>query len=151
MGFIADFKEFAFKGNLIDMAVGLVMGTAVAAMVKSFIDHIIMPLVASIVKVGDMSGWKIPLGEMMEKTDADGNKVMEQAAIGIGSFVQECINFAILAFIIFIALKVASKMMKTAADDAPPSDEVVLLTEIRDSLRTSKTTDSWLAQSLLTS
>lgn len=135
MGFIADFKEFAFKGNLIDMAVGLVMGTAVAAMVKSFIDHIIMPLVASIVKVGDMSGWKIPLGEMMEKTDADGNKVMEQAAIGIGSFVQECINFAILAFIIFIALKVASKMMKTAADDAPPSDEVVLLTEIRDSLR----------------
>lgn len=135
MGFIADFKEFAFKGNLIDMAVGLVMGTAVAAMVKSFIDHIIMPLVASIVKVGDMSGWKIPLGEMIEKTDADGNKVMEQAAIGIGSFVQECINFAILAFIIFIALKVASKMMKTAADDAPPSDEVVLLTEIRDSLR----------------
>ena len=111
------------------------MGTAVAAMVKSFIDHIIMPLVASIVQVGDMSGWKIPLGEMIEKTDAEGNKVMEQAAIGIGSFVQECINFAILAFIIFIALKVASKMMKTAADDAPPSDEVVLLTEIRDSLR----------------
>ena len=51
MGFIQDFKDFAFKGNLIDMAVGLVMGTAVAAMVKSFIDHIIMPVVASVVKV----------------------------------------------------------------------------------------------------
>ncbi len=87
MGFIQDFKDFAFKGNLIDMAVGLVMGTAVAAMVKSFIDHIIMPLVA------------------------------------------------ILAFVIFIALKIASKWMKSAADDAPPSDEVILLTEIRDSLK----------------
>ena len=134
MGFIADFKEFAFKGNLIDMAVGLVMGTAVAAMVKSFIDHIIMPLVASIVKVGDMSAYKIPIGTMIEK-EVDGEMVSEQAAIQIGSFASEVINFTILAFIIFIALKVASKVMKTAADDAPPSDEVVLLTEIRDSLR----------------
>ena len=134
MGFISDFKEFAFKGNLIDMAVGLVMGTAVAAMVKSFIDHIVMPVVASVVKVGDMSGWKIPIGGTIEK-EVDGKMMMEQAAIGIGSFVQEVINFAILAFVIFIALKVASRMMKTAADDAPPSDEVVLLTEIRDSLK----------------
>ena len=129
MSFISDFKEFAFKGNLIDMAVGLVMGTAVAAMVKSFIDHIIMPCVASVVQVGDMSSWKIPIGGEIEK---DGEMVT--AAIGIGSFVQEVINFAILAFVIFIALKIASKWMKTAADDAPPTDEVVLLTEIRDAL-----------------
>lgn len=136
MGFIADFKEFAFKGNLIDMAVGLVMGGAVAAMVKSFIDHIIMPLIASIMKIGDMSGWKIPLGGMVDgPLDADGNATQVQAAIHIGSFVQEVINFAILAFVIFIALKVAAKVMKTAADDAPPSDEVVLLTEIRNSLK----------------
>lgn len=130
MGFISDFKEFAFKGNLIDMAVGLVMGTAVAAMVKSFIDHIIMPLIASIMQVGDMSAWKIPLGGEVKNEAGE----MVQAAVGIGSFVQEVINFAILAFVIFIALKIASKWMKTAADDAPPSDEVVLLTEIRDSL-----------------
>ena len=133
MGFIQDFKEFAFKGNLIDMAVGLVMGTAVAAMVKSFIDHIVMPVVASVVKVGDMSGWTIPIGGTIEK-EVDGKMMVEQAAIGIGSFVQEVINFTILAFVIFIALKIASNWMKTAADDAPPSDEVVLLTEIRDSL-----------------
>ena len=133
MGFISDFKEFAFKGNLIDMAVGLVMGTAVAAMVKSFIDHIIMPVVASIVKVGDMSSYTIPIGGEIEK-EVDGAMKMVQAEIGIGSFIQEVINFAILAFVIFIALKVASKWMKTAADDAPPSDDVVLLTEIRDLL-----------------
>ena len=67
--------------------------------------------------------------------EVDGVKVMEQAAIEIGSFVSAVINFAILAFVIFIALKVASRWMKTAADDAPPSDEIVLLTEIRDSLK----------------
>lgn len=133
MSFISDFKEFAFKGNLIDMAVGLVMGTAVAAMVKSFIDHIIMPLVASIIQISDMSSWTIPIGGEIEK-EVDGVKQMVQAEIGIGSFVQEVINFAILAFVIFIALKIASKWMKTAADEAPPSDDVVLLTEIRDLL-----------------
>ena len=134
MSFISDFKEFAFKGNLIDMAVGLVMGTAVAAMVKSFIDHVVMPVVASVVKVGDMSGWTIPIGGEIEKV-VDGKTEMVQAAIGIGSFVQEVINFTILAFVIFIALKIAAKWMKAAEDDAPPSDEVVLLTEIRDSLK----------------
>ena len=92
-----------------------------------------MPVVASVVKVGDMSGWTIPIGGTIEK-EVDGKMMVEQAAIGIGSFVQEVINFTILAFVIFIALKIASTWMKTAADDAPPSDEVVLLTEIRDSL-----------------
>lgn len=134
MGFIQDFKDFAFKGNLIDMAVGLVMGGAVAAMVKSFIDHIIMPCVASILKVGDMSGYTIPIGGEIEK-EVDGVVKMVKAEIGIGSFIQEVINFTILAFVIFIALKIASKMMKSALMDAPPSDEVVLLTEIRDSLK----------------
>jgi len=130
MSFIQDFKDFAFKGNLLDMAVGLVMGTAVAAMVKSFIDHIVMPVVASVVQVGDMSAWKIPLGTQIENAEGE----MVQAAIGLGSFVQEIINFAILALVIFIALKIAAKWMKAAEEDAPPSDEVVLLTEIRDSL-----------------
>ena len=133
MGFIQDFKEFAFKGNLIDMAVGLVMGGAVAAMTKSFIDHIIMPLVATIVQVGDMSQYKIPIGGEIKK-EVDGKEVVEQAAIHIGSFIQEVINFTILAFVIFIALKVASNWMKKAEKESGPSEEVKLLTEIRDSL-----------------
>lgn len=133
MGFIQDFKDFAFKGNLIDMAVGLVLGTAVAAMVKSFIDNIIMPIVATVVQVGDMSGWKYPIGGEITK-EVDGEKVTEQAHIFVGSFVQEVINFTILAFVIFIALKIASSWMKKAEEDAEPSDEVKLLTEIRNSL-----------------
>ncbi len=124
MGMIQDFKDFAFKGNLIDMAVGIVMGTAVAAIVKSFLDNIILPLVASVAQVGDMSKvLAIPLGE---GEDA--------AVMAIGSFIQEAINFLILAFVIFIALKIASAWMKKAEEDAEPSDEVKLLTEIRDSL-----------------
>ena len=133
MGFIQDFKEFAFKGNLIDMAVGLVMGGAVAAMTKSFIDHIVMPVVASIVQVGDMSQYKIPIGVVIEK-EVDGKTVTEQAAIGVGSFIQELINFTILAFVIFIALKVASAWMKKADEEKPPAEDIVLLTEIRDAL-----------------
>jgi len=144
MGFIQDFKDFAFKGNLIDMAVGIVMGTAVGAIVKSFLDNIIMPLVANVAGVPDMTGMKYPLGEGTPKLDpltgdpiinAAGEKVMETSDLMYGTFLQNAIDFLILALVIFIALKVASRMMKTAADDAPPSDEVVLLTEIRDSLK----------------
>ena len=141
MSFISDFKEFAFKGNLIDMAVGIVMGGAVAAIVKSFLENIITPLISSVAGVPDMSGMMHKIGEKIPKLDEAGNAVMEngvavteQAAIKYGTFLQNTIDFVILAFVIFIALKVASKMMKTAADDAPPSDEVVLLTEIRDAL-----------------
>ena len=143
MGFIQDFKEFALKGNLIDMAVGIVMGGAVAAVVKSFLDNIITPLIAMVAGVPDMSGMKYAIGEHLPKLtetgeqllNSKGEPVTEQAAIFYGTFIQNCIDFAILAFVIFIALKIASTMMKTAADDAPPSDEVVLLTEIRDSLK----------------
>jgi len=134
MGFIQDFKEFAFKGNLIDMAVGIVMGTAVAGVVKSFLDNIITPLIAVVAGVPDLSSMKYPVGGQIETTNAAGEVIMEQAALKYGTFIAGVIDFAILAFVIFIALKVASSFMKTAADDEEPSDEVKLLTEIRDSL-----------------
>ena len=126
MGFIQDFKDFAFKGNLIDMAVGIVMGGAVAAIVKSFLDNIITPLIASIFQVPDMSSLTYELG-----ANADG----EKTELMWGSFLQNTLDFAILAFVIFIALKVASKMMKKAEADAPTPADIVLLTEIRDSLK----------------
>ena len=128
MGFIQDFKDFAFKGNLIDMAVGIVMGTASAAIVKSFIDNIISPLIASIFKVPDMSGLKTKIAE----SAGEGG---EATYLMWGSFLQNVIDFAILAFVIFIALKVAAKWMKKAEADAPPPADIVLLTEIRDALK----------------
>ena len=89
MGFISDFKEFAFKGNLIDMAVGIIMGGAVGAIVQSFLKNIITPLISMIAGVPDMSAMKHPIGKMLPKKDeagaivrdAQGNEVMEQAAI----------------------------------------------------------------------
>ena len=126
MGFIQDFKDFAFKGNLIDMAVGIVMGGAVAAIVKSFLDNIVMPLIASIFKVPDMSALKHPLGE-----NADG----EATFLMWGSFLQNTLDFVILAFVIFVALKVAAKWMKKAEEEAPTPPDIALLTEIRDALK----------------
>ena len=143
MSFIQDFKDFAFKGNLLDMAVGIVMGGAVAAMVQSFLKNIIAPLIARIAGVPDLSAWTIPIGgESPKLTDAGdpllnaaGVAVTEPTQIYIGTFVQNVLDFAILALVIFIGLKIAAKWMKAAEEDAPPSDEVVLLTEIRDSLK----------------
>lgn len=119
MGFIQDFKEFAFKGNLIDMAVGIIMGTASAAIVKSFIDNIIAPCLAYFSGSADMSGLTYKLGE---------------ADIKYGLFIQQVIDFTIMALVIFIALKIASRWMKKAEEESGPSEEVKLLTEIRDSL-----------------
>lgn len=134
MGFIQDFKDFAFKGNLIDMAVGIVMGGAVAAIVKSFLDNIITPLIASIFKVPDMSSLNSKLG-MAEVTNDAGEKVMEPIILNWGSFLQNTLDFAILAFVIFIALKVAARWMKKAEEEAPTPADIVLLTEIRDALK----------------
>ena len=125
------------------MAVGIIMGTAAGAIVKSFLDNIISPLIAMIAGVPDLSGLRYNIGKPIEKLNEAGDVILnakvepatEQAGILYGTFIQNVIDFLILAFVIFVALKIASKMMKTAADDAPPSDEVVLLTEIRDSLK----------------
>lgn len=135
MSFIQDFKDFAFKGNLIDMAVGIVMGTAVAAIVKSFLENIISPLIAVVAGVPDMSGLKMRLADIDVK-NAAGEMVKETAFINYGTFLQNTLDFIILAFVIFLAIKVASRWMEKA-DDPEPSDEVKLLTEIRDSLRKS--------------
>ena len=145
MGMIQDFKDFAFKGNLIDMAVGIVMGGAVAAIVASFLKNIISPLIAMIGGVPDLSAMKYPIGEEVVKLNEAGDpilneageKVMDQAAINYGTFIQNTMDFIILAFVIFIALKVASRMMKKAEEEAPVPADIELLTEIRDALKKS--------------
>lgn len=126
MSFIQDFRDFAFKGNLIDMAVGIVMGGAVAAIVKSFLSNIITPLIACIFKVPDMSSLKAVIG-----TNING----EVTYLTYGNFIQNALDFTILAFVIFIALKVASRWMKKAEKESPTPKDIVLLTEIRDAVR----------------
>lgn len=127
MNFLKDFQDFAFKGNLIDMAVGIVMGGAVAAIVKSFLSNIITPLIASIFKVPDMSALYYSIG-----SGESASKIMW------GSFLQNTLDFVILAFVIFLALKIAARWMKKAEAEAEaeatPAADIVLLTEIRDAL-----------------
>lgn len=138
--FIHDFKEFAMKGNIVDMAVGVIIGGAFGKIVSSLVNDIIMP-VMSIITGGD--GYKnlkyviIPAKE----ATADGVAAVEEVAINYGIFIQNIVDFLIIALSIFVALRVIMKFMKKekaeeAAAPAPaPSAEETLLTEIRDILK----------------
>lgn len=126
MGFIAEFKEFALKGSLIDMAVGIVIGAATSDVVSALVDHVIMPIVGIFLGGVDFSGLSITVGE---------------ASIGYGAFIQTMINFLIIAFVIFMVLKAINRMRQAAEGDKspepdkePPAD-VALLSEIRDLLK----------------
>lgn len=134
MGMLKEFKDFAASGNLIDMAVGLVMGAAFGKVSSSFVDGMFMPLVGKIFNVGDMSKYKIVLSP--EVKDAAGVVTDPGSFIAVGDFVGAVLNFIIVAFVMFMIVKAVNKMKKAkeAAPAAPPAQEI-LLTEIRDLLK----------------
>ncbi len=138
MSFLKDFKEFAMKGNIIDMAVGVIIGGAFGAIVSSLVNDIIMPVV-SLVTGGD--GLKNLKYVIVHAKDAADGVAVEEVAINYGIFIQNIVDFLIIAFSIFVALRVIMKFKKKekeeeAAAPAPePSKEEVLLTEIRDLLK----------------
>ncbi|MBK9960141.1 MAG: large conductance mechanosensitive channel protein MscL [Saprospiraceae bacterium] len=127
-----EFKEFALKGNLIDIAVGLVIATAFTGIVNAFVDGMFMPLVAKIFQIGDFKEAKIVLDAA--EIGADGKILKPENAIYYGSFFSAVINFFIIAFVMFSIVKLMNSIKK---DEAPapagPSTES-LLTEIRDLL-----------------
>ena len=129
MSLVQEFKEFAMKGNVLDMAVGIIIGAAFGKIVSALVGSILMPAIGMILGGVDFSGLSFVLG-----TDA---KSGEPVAIAFGQFIQAMIDFLIIAFAIFMALKGINKIKKApapAAAAAPPREEV-LLTEIRDLLR----------------
>lgn len=137
--FIQDFKEFALKGNVIDMAVGVIVGGAFGKIVSSLVNDIIMPLV-SVITGGD--GYKnLKWVITPASTGADGTVAIEEVAVNYGLFIQNVVDFFIVALCIFIALRYTVKFMhkeKKVEETAPapePSPEVKLLTEIRDELK----------------
>jgi large conductance mechanosensitive channel len=134
---LKEFKEFAMRGNLVDMAVAFVMGVAFAAVTNSFIKGIVMPIVGTIFQVGDLAEAKYVLSEAV--TDAEGTVTTPEAAIMYGEFIAAVINFIIVAFVMFMVIKGINKMKKKK-EEAPaappaPSKEEVLLGEIRDLLK----------------
>lgn len=141
MGMMQEFREFAVKGNVIDLAVGVIIGGAFGKIVGSLVDDVIMPVVGSIVGSLDFSNLYLPLGKIPEGT-APTLAAMKAAGVptlAYGSFISVAINFLILAFIIFIMVKQINRLKRTEvsapAAPAAPSEDVLLLREIRDSLK----------------
>ena len=141
MSFSSEFKEFALKGNVMDLAVGVIIGGAFGKIVDSLVKDIIMPIIGKIFGGLDFSNYFILLGN----PPADFKGAMTYAdlskagvpMLAYGSFVTVAINFVILAFIIFLMVRQINAMKKTQppAAPAPTPEDVVLLREIRDALR----------------
>jgi large conductance mechanosensitive channel len=129
MSFFSEFKTFAMKGNVVDMATGVVIGAAFGKIVASLVEGVIMPPIGLLVGGIDFSAIKT----VIKAAGADGKG---EVAIMWGSFLNTVISFAIVAFAIFLVIKAMNRMIKKeeAAPAAPPAD-VVLLTEIRDLLK----------------
>lgn len=137
MGMISEFKEFAMKGNLIDMAVGFVMGSAFATVVSSFINDVFMPPLGKIMGGVDFGDMKHVIQEAT--LNADGTVASAEVAIRYGAFINAFISFLIVALVMFMIIKGMNKAIKKAeeAPAAPPANEV-LLAEIRDLLAKKK-------------
>ncbi|WP_243038964.1 large-conductance mechanosensitive channel protein MscL [Dyella sedimenti] len=133
MSIIKEFKEFAMRGNVIDLAVGVVIGGAFGKIVTSLVDQIIMPPIGLLTGGIDFSQMKWVIKPADNSDPA--HKVAE-VAIGYGTFINTLIQFLIIAFAIFIVVKAINKLTRRqeAAPPPPPAD-VVLLTEIRDLLK----------------
>lgn len=133
MGMMKEFKEFAMRGNVLDMAVGIVIGGAFGKIVTSLVNDVIMPPIGMITGGIDFSRMKWVL---KPADDSDPKHKIAEVAIHYGSFINTIITFVIVAFAIFILIKAINRMHKKeeAAPAAPPAD-VVLLTEIRDLLK----------------
>jgi large conductance mechanosensitive channel len=139
MSFASEFKEFALKGNVMDLAVGVIIGGAFGKIVDSVVGDLVMPLVGRIFGGLDFSSWYIPLAGQ-----AAGLPLVEAkkagAVLAYGNFITIALNFAILAFIIFLMVKQMNRLKRQQppAPPAPPAatpEDVLLLREIRDALK----------------
>lgn len=136
MGVLAEFKEFAVRGNVIDLAVGVVIGAAFGKIVTALVDNIIMPPIGWLIGGVDFSDWVITLREAT--VDASGAEV-PAVAIGIGAFLNTLVQFVIVAFAIFLLVKFINRLKRkqeeAPAEAPPPAEDVLLLREIRDALK----------------
>ena len=128
MGLIKEFKEFAMRGNVVDMAVGIVVGAAFGKIVSSFVNDVLMPPIGLLLGGVDFTGLAITLKEAVGKTPA--------VTLKYGNFIQSVVDFTIIAFAIFMVVKAMNSMKKKEEEKpAEPPKQEVLLTEIRDLLK----------------
>ncbi|WP_063572696.1 MULTISPECIES: large-conductance mechanosensitive channel protein MscL [Luteibacter] len=130
MSFVAEFKKFALRGNVVDLAVGVVIGAAFGKIVTSLVDNIIMPPIGWLIGGIDFSDWKW----VLKPADAVAKKA--EVAIQYGVFINVLIQFLIVAIAIFVVVKAINRLTRREEEaPAAPAADVVLLTEIRDLLR----------------
>jgi large conductance mechanosensitive channel len=134
---MSEFKEFAVKGNVVDLAVGVIIGGAFGKIVDSVVGDLIMPVVGKVLGGLDFSNYFIPLSGQTATVLAEAKKA--GAVLAYGSFITVAINFVILAFIIFLMIKQINRLKRAdappPAPPAPPAEDILLLREIRDSLK----------------
>lgn len=136
--FLKEFKEFAVKGNVIDMAVGVIIGGAFGKIVSSLVGDVVMPAIGVIIGDTNFRDLKWVIKEAV----TEGEKTTAEVAINYGAFIQTVIDFTIIALVIFLAIKAINKL-KRKKDEAPvveekpaePTEDIKLLTEIRDLLK----------------
>ncbi len=127
-GWIAEFKEFALKGTIIDVAIGMIIGIAFSAIINSLVNDMLMPLVGIVIGKVDFTSLSISVGS---------------AEVMYGSFIQACVNFFLIALTIFLCIKGVNRVRRrlekekaAAVEESPaPAEDIALLTEIRDLLK----------------
>ena len=161
MAFFKEFKEFALKGNVMDMAVGVIIGGAFGKIVSSLVNDILMPPIGALIGNTDFSQLRLDISKIRDMSQAVGEVVNEVTPDGVniagkaaetlepvywnyGAFIQQCIDFTILAFCVFMMVKLMNRLMKKKEEAPAPaagpvlSKEEQLLTEIRDLLKAQK-------------
>jgi large conductance mechanosensitive channel len=137
---LKEFRDFAMKGNVVDLAIAVIIGAAFGAIVTSLVGDIIMPIIGVATNGLDFSNYFVALSSKVTATNlADARK--QGAVLAYGNFLQLVVNFAIVAFSLFIVIKIMNQLKRNeaakAAEPPKPTAEVVLLTEIRDLLKKS--------------
>ena len=140
MSIVAEFKEFAVKGNMVDMAVGIIIGAAFGTVVKSLVDDVIMPPIGMLLGGVDFTALMLPLdGERYESLAAA--KEASAPVVAYGNFLQNCLSFLIVAWAVFLLVKGINRLRRKQElapepeKPAEPAPEIKLLTEIRDALQ----------------
>ena len=137
MAIIQEFKEFAVKGNMVDLAVAVIIGGAFGKIIDSLVKDVIMPVVGLVLGGVDFRNLFVTLGSGSYATLAEAEKA-GAAVLRYGSFLQTLVDFLIIAWVVFIAIKAINRMKReepAAAAPAAPPEEVLLLREIRDAVR----------------